>query len=55
MLHACVQKFDVTGIVGNFLRTKQDLRIKMVLLFVAKLIIFIQLAGGYGSALVPPI
>ena len=23
MLHACIQKFDLTGTVGNFLRTKQ--------------------------------
>jgi len=26
MLHACVQKFDVTGIVENFLETKQSLK-----------------------------
>ena len=25
MLHACVQRFDMTGTVENFLRTKQGL------------------------------
>ena len=25
MIHACVQRFDVTDTVGNFLRTKQGL------------------------------
>jgi len=29
MLHAYVQKFDVTSTVGNFLRTKQGLSIKL--------------------------
>jgi hypothetical protein len=28
MLHACVQRFDVTGPVRNFLETKQSLRVK---------------------------
>ena len=28
MLHACVQRFDVIGTVGNFLGTKQSLRNK---------------------------
>ena len=27
MLHACVRRFDVTGIVGNFFRTKQGLNV----------------------------
>ena len=25
MLHACIEKFNVTGTVENFLETKQDL------------------------------
>ena len=30
MLHACVQKFDVTDIVENFLGTKQDQAYKSI-------------------------